>query len=193
MSNQLSQHASQQSSQQSFRQSVEILERAAAVRLAVFDVDGVMTDGKLGYTSDGNEIKHFHSHDGLGLKALRNYGIEVAVITARQSTIVERRMSELGIAHVLQGRHDKSAALDELLKTLEVEQKQVAYAGDDLIDWPAMRRCGLKCAPANAHHYILENADYCGRLDGGEGAVREICELILAGHGKLDAWLESFA
>jgi 3-deoxy-D-manno-octulosonate 8-phosphate phosphatase (KDO 8-P phosphatase) len=170
-----------------------LLALAAEIRLAVFDVDGVMTDGRISYTSDGSEIKSFHSHDGLGMKALRQNGIEVAVITARQSTIVERRMSELGIAYLLQGRRDKSTALDELLSELRLDETQTAYAGDDLVDWPAMSRCGLKCAPGDAHHRIVERADYRCARPGGAGAVREICELILEGHGKLEAWLESFS
>jgi 3-deoxy-D-manno-octulosonate 8-phosphate phosphatase (KDO 8-P phosphatase) len=171
----------------------QLLSKAAAVRLAVFDVDGVMTDGRISYTSDGAEIKSFHSHDGLGLKALRQHGIEVAVITARQSTIVERRMSELGIAYLLQGRRDKSNALDELLTELALDEDQLAYTGDDLVDWPAMGRCGLICAPADAHHRILERADFRCQRAGGAGAVREVCELILDGHGQLEAWLESFS
>jgi len=169
------------------------LRRAAAVRLAVFDVDGVMTDGRITYTSDGAEIKSFHSQDGLGLKALRQNGVEVAVITARQSNIVERRMSELGIAYLLQGRRDKSRALDELLTELKLDESQTAYTGDDLVDWPAMSRCGLKCAPADAHHHILDRADFRCQRPGGAGAVREVCELILEGHGLLEAWLESFS
>jgi 3-deoxy-D-manno-octulosonate 8-phosphate phosphatase (KDO 8-P phosphatase) len=171
----------------------QLLSKAGAVRLAVFDVDGVMTDGRISYTSDGAEIKSFHSHDGLGLKALRQHGIEVAVITARQSTIVERRMSELGIAYLLQGRRDKSNALDELLTELALDEDQLAYTGDDLVDWPAMGRCGLTCAPADAHHRILERADFRCQRAGGAGAVREVCELILEGHGQLEAWLESFS
>jgi len=171
----------------------QILSQAAKIRLAVFDVDGVMTNGQISYTSDGAETKSFHSHDGLGMKALRQHGIEVAVITARQSTIVERRMSELGIAYLLQGQKDKSRALDELLTELTLDETQTAYTGDDLVDWPAMGRCGLKCAPADAHHRILDRADYRCRRVGGAGAVREVCELILEGHGKLDDWLESFS
>lgn len=169
------------------------LAHAAKIRLAVFDVDGVMTDGQISYTSDGAEIKSFHSHDGLGLKALRQYGIEVAVITARRSNIVERRMGELGIAYLLQGRKDKSRALDELLTELKLDENQTAYTGDDMVDWPAMGRCGLKCAPADAHHRILDRADYRCEHAGGAGAVREVCELILEGHGQLEAWLESFS
>ncbi|AKS41020.1 KdsC family phosphatase [Wenzhouxiangella marina] len=169
-----------------------LLERAAEVRLAVFDVDGVMTDGRITYASDGSELKSFHSRDGLGLKALMRHGIEVAVITARQSNLVERRMAELGIERVLQGRNDKSSALDELMLACGVGLEQTAYAGDDLVDWPAMRRCGLKCVPADAAAFLRERADHVCSLPGGRGAVREICELILAGHGRLESWQESF-
>ncbi|MEN1727036.1 MAG: HAD hydrolase family protein [Pseudomonadota bacterium] len=170
----------------------DLLNKASAIRLAVFDVDGVMTNGQISYASDGTEIKHFHSHDGLGLKALMANGIAVAVITARDSTIVERRMGELGIEQVLQGRRDKSAALDEVIDTLGLRCDQIAYAGDDLVDWPAMGRVHLKLAPANAHPIIRARADYVCRQAGGDGAVREMCELILEGHGRLSDWLGSF-
>ncbi|OAB57071.1 hypothetical protein AY599_21045 [Leptolyngbya valderiana BDU 20041] len=169
------------------------LKRASTVRLAVFDVDGVMTDGRISYSASGDEIKSFHSHDGLGLKALLQHDIAVAVITARQSSIVQRRMDELGIDLVLQGRRDKARALDELQARLDLSDAETAFTGDDLVDWPAMGRCGLRCAPANAHALLLERADYRCRKSGGQGAVREVCELILDGQGKLEAWLESFS
>jgi len=169
------------------------LQRASSIRLAVFDVDGVMTDGRISYSDNGDEIKSFHSHDGLGLKALLQHDIAVAVITARQSGIVERRMAELGIELVLQGRRDKAQALDEVQSRLGCGDAETAFTGDDLVDWPAMGRCGLRCAPANAHGSILERVDYRCRQAGGQGAVREVCELILDGQGTLDAWLESFS
>jgi 3-deoxy-D-manno-octulosonate 8-phosphate phosphatase (KDO 8-P phosphatase) len=169
------------------------LQRAAAIRLAVFDVDGVMTDGRISYSENGDEIKSFHSHDGLGLKALLQNGIAVAVITARQSGIVQRRMAELGIERVLQGRRDKAQALDELQSSLGCGDAETAFTGDDLVDWSAMGRCGLRCAPANAHAFLLERVDYRCRQPGGQGAVREVCELILEGQGKLTVWLESFS
>ncbi len=168
------------------------LERARELRLAVFDVDGVMTDGRLYFSEDGCESKAFHSHDGLGLKGLMSHGIEVAVITARQSRLVERRMAELGITHLLQGRRDKAQSLDELLDKIDCSAAQTAYTGDDLVDWPAMRRCGLKCAPADASAWIRQRADLVTRRAGGRGAVREVCELILAARGALERWQESF-
>ena len=165
---------------------------AADVRLAIFDVDGVMTDGRVTYSDDGRETKTFHTRDGLGLKGLLDNGIAVAIITARESAIVARRAAELGIEHVLQGRHDKHAALGELLESLALEGAQCAYTGDDLVDWPAMRRCGFKCAPADATAWIRRRADYVTERPGGFGAVREICERILAEQGRLEAWQGRF-
>ncbi|MEE4303192.1 MAG: HAD family hydrolase [Wenzhouxiangella sp.] len=165
---------------------------SAVVRLAIFDVDGVMTDGRIAYTDDGREMKTFHTRDGLGLKALQSNGIAVAIITARQSTIVERRANELGIEHVIQGREDKAAALEELIGRLSISAEQCAYTGDDLVDWPAMRRCGFKCAPADASAWIRLRADFVTHHQGGHGAVREVCERILADQGLLEAWQGRF-
>ncbi len=168
------------------------LRRAGPIRLAVFDVDGVMTDGRLYYSENGIESKTFHTRDGLGLKALMRHNIQVAIITARQSGIVSRRAGELGIAHLMQGREDKRQALDELLIELGLEAEQAAYTGDDLVDWPAMSRCGLKCVPSDANHWLIEQADHVTAHGGGHGAVREVCELLLAGQDLLEAWQESF-
>ena len=170
----------------------ELLERCTAIRLAVFDVDGVMTDGRLYRDDSGQEIKAFHSRDGLGLKALRRHGFELAALTARRSNVVEVRMAELGIEHLVQGREDKGAAFDEILERTGFEATQTAYMGDDLVDWPAMRRAGLKLCPADADAWIVERVDYATRASGGRGAAREAAELLLAGHGLLDAWRESF-
>jgi len=165
---------------------------SANIQLAIFDVDGVMTDGRLAYTDAGDEIKTFHTRDGLGIKALLDNDIAVAIITARQSPIVTRRAQELGIEHLVQGRQDKAAALEELLHTLDLAGENCAYTGDDLLDWPAMRRCGLKCAPADASAWIRERADFVTPERGGFGAVRAVCERILAGRGLLGAWQDGF-
>lgn len=165
---------------------------AERVRLAIFDVDGVMTDGRIAYSDDGVETKTFHTRDGLGIKALRQNDIAVAIITARQSAIVARRAAELGIDHVIQGRGDKGAALSELLEELGLAADQCAYTGDDLVDWPAMRRCGFKCAPADAAAWIRRRVDFVTDRPGGFGAVREVCERILAEQGLLDAWQDRF-
>lgn len=169
-----------------------VRERAAAVRLAVFDVDGVMTDGRLFLSDSGDEIKSFHTRDGLGIKALMQNGIGVAVITARRSRVVERRMAELGIGHLIQGREDKAAALAGLLDELSLDPAAVGYAGDDLVDWPAMRQCGFRAAPADASEWIRQHADLVTAHGGGHGAVREICEFILQARGLLSAWQDGF-
>jgi len=170
----------------------KLLARAASIRVAVFDVDGVMTDGRLYRDDSGHEIKAFHSRDGLGLKALMQNGIEVAVLTARRSTLVEARMAELGIEHLLQGREDKGEAFAELLRRFDIQAAQAAYMGDDLVDWAAMRHAGLKLCPADADAWLREQVDCVMRASGGRGAVREAAELLLAGHDKLQAWRESF-
>jgi len=172
--------------------SESVLTRAAAVRLAVFDVDGVMTDGRLYLGGGGLELKAFHTHDGLGLKALMQHGIAVAVLTARRSELVAERMRELGIERLVQGCRDKGAAISELASGLSLELDAVAYTGDDLIDWPAMRGCGLKCAPADANDWIRHQVDFVTQRDGGRGAVREVCELILDAGGHLKRWQDSF-
>ena len=168
----------------------DIRVRASKVRLAVFDVDGVLTDGRLHYSEDGRESKAFHVHDGLGLKRLLANGIEVAIITARTSRIVANRMAELGIAHVYQGQGDKRACLHQLTNALFLEAGEVAYTGDDVPDLRAMSEVGLAIAVANAHPWVLERAHWRTRRDGGSGAVREACDLILAAQGKSETELE---
>lgn len=167
--------------------------RAANIHLAVFDVDGVMTDGRLYLSDNGHETKAFHSRDGLGLKALMRLALPVAVITARQSRLVTLRMAELGIEHVYQGREDKRAVLDDLRKQLNLDTEEICYTGDDLVDWPVMRDCGLRCAPADADGWIRRHVDFVTTAPAGRGAVREVCELLLAGHGKLDAFRAEYA
>lgn len=170
----------------------DIRDRAARVKLAVFDVDGVLTDGKLWYTADGREIKAFNALDGFGLKRLLSNGIEVAIITARVSHVVTERMAELGVAHVYQGQKDKRACLQQLLHALKLDASQSAYTGDDLPDLAAMQMAGLSIAPANAHPWVRERAHWRTQLAGGNGAAREACDLILAGQGKADGELAAF-
>ncbi|WP_018974903.1 KdsC family phosphatase [Rudaea cellulosilytica] len=164
----------------------DILQRAARIKLAVFDVDGVLTDGRLWYTADGSELKTFHAHDGAGMKRLAAAGVEVAVITARTSHAVSVRMAELGIVHVYQGRSDKLACFEHLLKALQLDPADACYTGDDVVDLPPMQRAGLSIAPANAHPYVRERALWRTRLGGGNGAAREVCDLLLAAQGKLE-------
>ncbi|MBS0516752.1 MAG: HAD hydrolase family protein [Proteobacteria bacterium] len=163
----------------------DILQRAARIKLAVFDVDGVLTDGRLWYAADGSELKAFHAHDGAGMKRLAAAGIEIAVITARSSHVVSVRMAELGIVHVYQGRADKLACFEHLLKALQLEPADACYTGDDVVDLAPMQRAGLSIAPANAHPYVREHAAWRTRQAGGNGAAREVCDLLLAAQGKL--------
>ena len=158
----------------------DVLKRAAPVRLAIFDVDGVLTDGKLFFTDDGREIKAFHAHDGLGLKRLQSAGVTVAIITTRESPIVSHRMAELGVDHVYQGQKDKLAVFSSLCAALKMESEVVAYTGDDLPDLPLIQRVGLGIAVANAHPAIREAAHWVTRIPGGEGAAREVSDLILS-------------
>lgn len=167
--------------------SADLIARAAKIRLAVFDVDGTLTDGRLWYGEDGHETKVFHVHDGLGLKRLQANGVQVAIISARISHPVALRAEELDIAHVYQGQADKRACLLELLDALHLAPEQAAMVGDDLPDLPPMRVAGLAVAVANAHPWVLEKAHWQTTASGGQGAVREVCDLILHVQGKNDA------
>ena len=164
-----------------------VLDKASCIRLVVFDVDGVLTNGSLILGDKGDEYKVFHVHDGLGLVMLREAGLNIAVISARSTPIVAERMAALGIDYVYQGQSDKHTAITELMQKLDVNKDEIAFVGDDLIDLPAMSRTGLAIAVANAQPLVLERADWVTSKNGGQGAVREVCELILKAQGKLDA------
>lgn len=172
--------------------SAEVLAKAAAVRLLALDVDGVMTDGKLFYSAAGDELKGFSVLDGLGLRQVMAAGIQVAVITGRRSPLTEKRMAELGIAHLLQGRDDKQVALAELAGQLGLSSRQIAYMGDDLPDLPAIRYAGLGISVPNGYWFVRRHADICTNAPGGSGAVREACELLLTACGKLEASLQHY-
>jgi 3-deoxy-D-manno-octulosonate 8-phosphate phosphatase (KDO 8-P phosphatase) len=156
-----------------------VTERARAIRLAIFDVDGVMTDGTVYMGAQGEAFKAFNILDGHGLKMLKSSGIATAIISGRNSEAVARRAAELEIAHVVQGSQDKSADFDKLLASLGVQAGACAYVGDDLPDLPVMRRCGFAVAVANAHDTVKSQAHYVTRASGGHGAVREFCDLVL--------------
>ena len=164
----------------------DLLARAAKIRLAVFDVDGTLTDGRLWYGEDGRETKVFHVHDGLGLKLLQTHGVQVALITARISHPVALRAEELKIAHVYQGQSDKLACFLELLEALGLTPEQAAFIGDDLPDLRPMGQAGLAVAVANAHPWVAERAHWRTSKDGGLGAAREVCDLILLAQGQAD-------
>lgn len=157
--------------------------RAAAVRLAAFDVDGVLTDGRIVLGPQGEEYKAFDVRDGHGLVELRRAGIEVAIITGRSSTVVSARMAELGIPHVAQGVADKRAELERLQRALGVDAAGTCYVGDDLPDLGAMSVAGLSVAVADAAPAVRAAAAAVTRARGGRGAVRELCDFILAARG----------
>ncbi len=164
---------------------IDLVQRARNVRLLVLDVDGVLTDGKLYFLADGSEAKAFSTLDGQGIKMLMNSGVNVAIITGRTSSIVERRAANLGIQHLIQGREDKRIALDELLVTLQLSYDHVAYLGDDLPDLAAIRCVTLGVAVANANAFVRQHAQAVTALRGGEGAARELCEFIMAAQDTL--------
>jgi 3-deoxy-D-manno-octulosonate 8-phosphate phosphatase (KDO 8-P phosphatase) len=164
----------------------DILERAARIRLVIFDVDGVLTDGSLFLGDDGQEYKAFNSRDGHGMVTLQETGVLLAVITGRTSEVVRLRMESLGIAHVYQGRRDKLPAYDELKGALGLTDGEIAFVGDDVVDLPIMRRVGLAIAVADAHPLVRQHAHWSTGMAGGRGAAREVCELILEAQGNLD-------
>ncbi len=156
-----------------------LLQKASQIRLLICDVDGVFSDGRIYLGNQGEELKAFHTRDGYGIKALRQAGIEVAVITGRQSDIVSQRMRSLTVPYVYQGQEDKIPAFTELQQQLKLTPAQIAYIGDDLSDWAVMQHCGLSVAVKDAHPYLRRHSDYCTSLSGGFGAVRELCDLLL--------------
>lgn len=166
--------------------------RAAPIKLAIFDVDGVFTDGKLWYSEDGRELKMFHVHDGLGIKQLLINKIEVAMITTRVSPMVVQRAAELGVVHVYQGQENKLACFEQLRHALKLENDQTCYTGDDLPDLAVMKHVGLAIAVANAHSSVRERAHWCTQREGGNGAVREVCDLLLSAQDLADQELRRY-
>ena len=163
-----------------------LLQRAKAVRLAIFDVDGVLTDGRLYFLPDGSEFKTFNTLDGHGIKMLIASGVQTAIISGRSSPVVERRAANLGIQHLIQGREDKLVVLEQLLGELGLGYEEVAYLGDDLPDLPVIRRVGLGMAVASADAFVRQHAHGITSAAGGAGAAREFCELIMRAQGTLE-------
>lgn len=170
----------------------DILNKAENIRLVIFDVDGVLTDGGLILGEDGNEFKIFHVRDGHGLVMLRDSGCKIAVITARTSKVVSERMAELGIEYVYQGQNDKGKALQDIMKKLQIKSEQTAYVGDDYIDLPAMQAVGLAIAVADASPRVKEYAHWTTTAAGGHGAAREVCELIMQAQGTLEKQIQRY-
>ncbi len=160
-----------------------LLERAAKVRMLVLDVDGVLTDGSLYFDSNGHEMKAFSSRDGLGMRFLQSQGIELALITGRKSEIVARRAQQLNVVHVYQGRTDKLKAFNELLQKTGLREDAVCYVGDDWIDLPVLMRVGLAVTVSDADAIVRARVHWVTSNTGGHGAVREVCDLIMAARG----------
>lgn len=162
------------------------------IRLVAFDVDGVLTDGGLYLADSGEEFKRFNSLDGHGLKMLRTSGVELAIITGRKSKCVELRAKNLGIKHLYQGVDDKWEAMQSLLSELNLQPEVSAFMGDDVIDLPVMRRVGLALSVPAAPQLVRDHARYVSQREGGHGAVREVCELIMAAQGTLATQLAPY-
>lgn len=170
----------------------DILKRAANIKLVIFDVDGVLTDGSLFLGDDGLEYKAFNSRDGHGMKMLQQAGVTIGIITGRTSKVVEYRMASLGIEHIYQGQLDKRKAFVELLDKLGLETDEVAYVGDDVVDLPVMQQVGLAIAVQDAHPLVLKHAHWQTPSNGGRGAGRDVCEMLMEARGVLQEKLDSY-
>jgi len=167
-------------------------ERAQRIKLLIMDVDGVLTDGRIFITADGDELKSFNTLDGHGLKMLQSTGVQLAIITGRAAKGVEHRARGLGIDHYYQGIHDKRAALAELLEKTGLEAADCAYIGDDVVDLPVMIRVGLAVAVPEAPSLVQQHAHYVTGAGAGRGAVRELCERLLQAQGKFDQLMAQY-
>lgn len=166
--------------------------RARAIRLVIFDVDGVMTDGSLYLCDDGQEFKAFNTQDGLGMKLLKGSGVEMAIITGRTSNVVTKRAENTGVSHYFQGVDDKLEAFLKLAEDLGVPHEACAFMGDDVVDLPPMRRCGLAITVPAAPQLVKDHAHLVTTREGGRGAVREAVEFIMRAQGTLDAQMAQF-
>lgn len=167
----------------------DVRERASRIRLACFDVDGTLTDGRLYFDGEGNELKAFHVHDGQGLTLLGKVGIAVAFVTARGGPIATRRGADLGITDVHVGVKDKLACVQDIATRLGLDMSQVAFMGDDLADMRVMLQTGFAVAPADAHDWVAERVHWRTSARAGHGAVREFCDLLLAAQGHAETLL----
>jgi 3-deoxy-D-manno-octulosonate 8-phosphate phosphatase (KDO 8-P phosphatase) len=169
-----------------------ILQKAKSIRLALFDVDGIMTPGVLHYGNQGIESKHFHVHDGQGIKLLQKSGVAIGIITTCQSDIVKRRMHDLGIEHIYQGQINKLPAYEDIKQKLHLTDEQISYMGDDLPDLPILSRVGLSITVANAPKIMQEYTHWITKKKGGKGAVREVCDFIMQAQGTYASIIDSY-
>ena len=170
----------------------DVLDRAKKIKLVIFDVDGVLTDGSLFYGDDGQEYKAFNSLDGHGMKMLQESGVLVGIITGRTSDVVKHRMNNLKVTHIYQGKLEKLPAYEELLQKLSLQPEQVAYVGDDVVDLPILIRVGLAITVPNAHELAKKHAHWVTGRPAGSGAAREICELIMKAQGTYEPAIEKY-
>lgn len=170
----------------------DIMAKATAIRLVIFDVDGVLTDGSLFIGDDGQEYKAFNSRDGHGMKMLQASGVDIGIITGRTSQVVKYRMDGLGIKHVYQGQLDKLPAFEELIQRLGLVPEQVAYVGDDVVDLPILIRAGLAIAVQDAHPLVKQHSHWITPHPGGRAAARDVCELIMQAQGTLESQLGKY-
>ena len=166
------------------RDKAEVRERAAGIKLLILDVDGVLTDGGLIWLADGQEGKIFSVHDGHGIRLVQRAGIEVALLTGRSSQVVTQRAKDLGIKLIVQGSRDKLTDYEEMLGQRKLDDLDVAYVGDDLVDVPVLKRVGLAVAVAGSATYVDSHCDATTENRGGHGAVREVCDFLLQAQGK---------
>jgi 3-deoxy-D-manno-octulosonate 8-phosphate phosphatase (KDO 8-P phosphatase) len=172
--------------------SYSVQERAKQIRLLVVDVDGILSDGRLTFTNNADELKSFDVQDGFGLKCIQDAGIRVAVITGRSSYIVHQRMQALGLQHIIQGREDKGTALREVCLEIGIDLQETAYMGDDWPDLTALGLVGLALTAPNAHVEVRKRVHLVTQARGGQGAVREVCDLLLIAQGKYDEALAHY-
>ena len=170
----------------------DVSTKAADIKLVIFDVDGVLTNGGLFFGDSGEEYKMFNSKDGHGMKMLQDSGVHIAIITGRTSNVVTQRMINLGVEHVFQGVADKNIAYQELKAQLGIDDNNIAYMGDDVIDLPVMTKVGLPMAVADAHPVVIENAAWTSQHKGGHGAAREACEMIMKAQGTLAPMIKGY-
>ena len=168
----------------------DIIAKAKNIKLVIFDVDGVLTDGSIIIGDDGEEYKAFHSRDGHGMRLLQFTGVEIAIITGRTSNVVEHRMNNLGINHVFQGQQVKLPAYEQLIEQLDLTPEQCAYVGDDWVDLAIMNRVGLAIAVQDAAPLVKKHAHWITPANGGKGAAREVCELIMEAQNTLEDQIE---
>ena len=168
-----------------------IREKATRTRALILDVDGVLTDGRLYYGETGEAFKAFNVKDGLGIQLLIREKIPVAVISARNSPALRKRLNELHVQHMYLGRSDKLACLDELQEILGITSSEMAYCGDDILDLPVLRNVGLSISIADGHYLVREEVDWVTKASGGHGAVREIADALLYAQGRLDESIEN--